>query len=161
MTHYYFRYEGSTPEPPCVEGVHWRVLKDPVKVAPSQLADLRSLLANRVDPVTCSPYTAARMEADGSVHANRPLQLRRPSHLLVFCECVDWEPSLSTDQVFCTLPPEERGVVTRSKEPTPVPNTTPVPTMDKAISCECSSEKSQYLCQLFQHIFPNRSPVCP
>ena len=165
-THYYFRYEGSTPEPPCVEGVHWRVLKDPVTVAPSQINELQSLLANRIDPDTCQPYTAARVEPDGSVHANRPLQRTRPSHLVVYCECVDWDPNLNTDKEYCNLSPEERGVVTRTKRPTEAPATanptvflTPPPSHVPGL-CECPTDESTYLCNLFQFVYPSSPAAC-
>ena len=130
-------------------------------MAPSQITELNNLLANRVDPETCQPYTAAQVDMDGSVRASRPLQLRRPSHLLVFCECVDWEPNLSTDEEFCNLPPEERGVVLRTKEPTIAPDSSnsPPPTTNLDGDCDCRTEKSQYLCELYQLIHPDRSPV--
>lgn len=161
-THYYFRYEGSTPEPPCISGgiVHWRVLKDPIVVAPSQIAQLQSLLVNRVDPNTCQPYTAARIDSDGSVNVNRPIQWRRPSHKLVYCECTDWESKGNLDKEYCKLPPGERGVIPRTERPT-TPTTTPpsfAPTPDL---CLCSSEKSRYLCQLSQLIRPDETPSCP
>ena len=163
-THYYFRYEGSTPEPPCIEGVHWRVLKDPIIVAPSQIEELKSLLTNRVDPATCQPYTAARVEADGSVHVNRPLQRRRPSHKLVYCECLDWESKGTLDKEYCKLPPKERGVIPRTEKPT----ASSLPTIlrpslapsQQPNSCECPTEKSRYLCELSQLIRPDETPTC-
>ena len=165
-THYYFRYEGSEPEPPCVEGVHWRVLKNPVTVAPSQIAALENLLANRIDPNTCLPYTAVRIEADGSVHNNRPIQKRRPSHLVVYCECEDWESNTLSDKKYCSLPPEERGVIVRTKKPigpkTRSPTTTPTasPTFTSEECNNCPAGKSRYLCRLFEVLHPDETPFC-
>lgn len=159
-THYYFRYEGSTAEPPCIEGVHWRVLKDPIVVAPSQIAEIQDLLVNRVDPNTCQPYTAARVESDGSVHVNRPLQRRRPAHKLVYCECVDWESKGNLDKQYCKLPPEERGVIPRTEQPSaPFPTTVP-PSVAPSETCQCPSEKSRYLCELLKLIRPSETPIC-
>ncbi|GAA4933728.1 carbonic anhydrase [Streptomyces coeruleoprunus] len=38
-----YRYEGSLTTPPCTEGVKWTVLKDPVRVAPDQVAAYKAL----------------------------------------------------------------------------------------------------------------------
>ena len=116
-THYYFRYEGSTLEPPCVQTVHWRVMRVPIKVAPSQIRALETLLSERIDPETCEKDTAGRPRADNStaVDVNRPLQTSRPSHKLVYCECEDWESNLPADREYCSLSKAERGVFDFSK----------------------------------------------
>lgn len=111
-TEYYFRYEGSQGVPPCQEVVHWRVMKDPIKVAPRQIELLEKLTKRRIDPVTCERDTAARKRMDGSgkVDNTRPIQLTTRKHKVVFCECVDWESKKAADQEWCRLPMEERGV---------------------------------------------------
>lgn len=130
-TEYYFRYEGSQGVPPCLEEVHWRVMKDPIRVAPSQIAWLERLTANRIDPTTCEPSTAGRRrdpsdENNITVDVNRPIQSTTNSHKLVFCECVDWPSRRKRDQEWCKLPISERGVFHYKKSnitntPTPAP----------------------------------------
>jgi hypothetical protein len=79
---YYFRYQGSMPEPPCLETVHWRVMRLPIKVAPSQIRALEDLLSQRIDPSTCEAFTAGRPRGGDStaVDVSRPLQSTRPIH---------------------------------------------------------------------------------
>lgn len=102
------------PEPPCFEGVHWRVLKDAIKVAPSQLRALEKLLANRLDPVTCERYTAGRRRFPNRdperLAVNRPLQTVTEKHNLVYCECADFVSRAENDQAYCKLNMTERGV---------------------------------------------------
>jgi hypothetical protein len=100
------------PEPPCIEVVHWRVLSNPIVVAPSQLRVLHYLLRNRIDPDTCEYDTSAYIQSPEAkeVKVNRPLQKVSAGHLLVYCECADWKPKGDKDSVFCDLPLEERGV---------------------------------------------------
>lgn len=125
-TEYYFRYEGSQGVPPCHEVVHWRVMKEPIKVAPSQIDQLENLIKDRLDPVTCERDTAGRKRQDGSdkVDVNRPIQLTTHKHKLVFCECVDWESKKPGDLEWCKLPMEQRGVMPRIV-PTKAPSSTP------------------------------------
>jgi Eukaryotic-type carbonic anhydrase len=119
MKQFYFRYEGSTVEPPCIETTHWRVLSNPIKVSPSQLRALHYLLKERIDPNTCEPDTAAfrqSPEAD-QVKVNRPIQTPSEFHQLVYCECSDWKPKGEKDQAFCELPRRDRGVLIYAGEP--------------------------------------------
>ena len=137
------------------------MLKDPITVAPSQIAEIQNLLVNRVDPNTCQPFTAARVESDGSVHVNRPLQRRRPTHKVVYCECIDWESKGTLDKQYCTLSDEERGVIPRTERPsaptTMNPSMAPTKVLDP---CQCSTEKSRYLCELSKLIRPDETPIC-
>ena len=112
MLQYYFRYEGSLPEPPCFETVHWRVLKNPVRVSPAQIEELDRLIAHRIDPLTCKRETAGKMRRPGSkkVDVNRRIQTRTREHKLVFCECVDWESANREDRAWCEKSMKERGV---------------------------------------------------
>lgn len=117
---YYFRYQGSVIEPPCIgesgfkrrSFVHWRVLKDPIKVAPRQLTALDRLIANRIDPDTCEPYTAGKKRTRNGwrVDVNRPIQTTTDAHRLVFCECRDWRSRAPNDVEYCNLSFEARGV---------------------------------------------------
>lgn len=110
---YYFRYKGSAIEPPCFEEVHWRVLKDPIKVSPRQIRLLERLISNRVDPDTCESYTAGVLRNQNSwrVNVNRPIQTTTEEHRLVYCECVDWNSRAVNDEAYCALSFEERGVI--------------------------------------------------
>lgn len=45
-----YRYEGSLTTPPCTEGVAWTVLKDPVEVAPDEVAAYRKLFRKNNRP---------------------------------------------------------------------------------------------------------------
>jgi hypothetical protein len=104
-------------EPPCFNtGVHWRVLKDAIRVAPNQIRTLERLMARRLNPETCEREGAGKIR-EGRLFgqpirrdAARPLQATSNRHRLVFCECEDWESNLPADQDYCRLPPEVRGV---------------------------------------------------
>jgi len=102
------------PEPPCFEGVHWRVLKNPIKVAPSQLRALQNLISDRLNPDTCLKETAGvpRFPGARKVLVNRPIQTTTRKHKLVYCECIDWESKSESDQAYCNLTMAERGVST-------------------------------------------------
>ena len=104
-TEYYFRYEGSMPEPPCFEGVHWRVLRKPIKVSPGQLRRLRNLLSNRLNPLTCEKETAGKPQSPESnkVLVNRPIQTMTRRHKFVYCECADWLPKSLEDRSYCNI----------------------------------------------------------
>jgi len=47
----YYRYEGSLTTPPCTEGVHWIVLKDPVTVSGEDLAQFHERIHFNARPV--------------------------------------------------------------------------------------------------------------
>jgi hypothetical protein len=92
------------PEPPCIEGVHWRVLSSPIQVSPRQLRALHYLLKHRIDPDTCSAYTAAQVQpSDGEVKANRPIQTTTKRHKLVYCDCSTWKPQGDKDRATCEM----------------------------------------------------------
>ena len=99
------------PEPPCFEGVHWRVLKEPIKVSNKQLQAIHRLLKERIDPVTCKKETAAepRGRSGEKVGVNRPIQTTTAKHKAVYCECLDWDPNGEADQAHCALTLEDRG----------------------------------------------------
>lgn len=74
-TEYYFRYEGTQPVPPCRDQVHWRVMKDPMRVHPRQIMELNRLLAWRLDPGSCQKETAGVLSNDGdTVDVSRDIQ---------------------------------------------------------------------------------------
>jgi Eukaryotic-type carbonic anhydrase len=122
-TEYYFRYEGSQTVPPCFsQAVHWRVMKDSIRVAPQQIQQLEQLIARRMNPSTCRLDTAGAIRAGYHgkslklVDVNRPLQITYPAHKAVFCECSNWESKIEKDRLWCKLPREERGVLPHWKE---------------------------------------------
>ena len=47
----HYRYEGSLTTPPCTEGVHWAVLKDPVTVSTEDLAQFHERIRFNARPV--------------------------------------------------------------------------------------------------------------
>ena len=40
----YFLYNGSLTTPPCTEGVHWAIMKQPIIASPEQIRHYRDLL---------------------------------------------------------------------------------------------------------------------
>jgi hypothetical protein len=107
-------------EPPCLVGTHWRVLKNAVRVAPSQLRELERLLRTRIDPITCQRNSTAgalvtARSATGvqfpSIAVNRPLQTTSQNHKAVYCECIDWESKSEDDLAYCRLRATQRGVL--------------------------------------------------
>ena len=110
-TEYYYRYEGTQMVPPCFERVHYRVMKDPIRIHPDQLTELERLLAWRISPKgsefnECERDTAGRERPGSSGNAvdlNRPLQSRHNVHYKVFCECGDWDSKWQEDRDWCEL----------------------------------------------------------
>ncbi|WP_238947600.1 carbonic anhydrase [Caldimonas brevitalea] len=47
----YFDYEGSLTTPPCSEGVHWMVLREPVRLSPRHIKAFRRLYGSNARPV--------------------------------------------------------------------------------------------------------------
>lgn len=47
----YYDFDGSLTTPPCSEGVHWMVLREPVKVQPRHIKAFRQLYAQNARPV--------------------------------------------------------------------------------------------------------------
>jgi len=104
-TEYYFRYEGTQMYPPCWEVVHWRVLKDPIRVHPRQIAELNRLLAWRRSPSgdnRCDLDTAGEVSSNGqTVDLSRRTQYYHLQHRQVFCECKDWPSKFEGDKEWC------------------------------------------------------------
>jgi len=104
-TEYYYRYEGTQMVPPCWEVVHWRVMKDPIKVHKRQIRELNRLLAWRRSPSganRCQPDTAGVLSRNGKrVALNREIQYYHTQHRKVFCECKDWPSKFEGDQEWC------------------------------------------------------------
>jgi carbonic anhydrase len=59
--HGYYAYMGSLTTPPCSEGVHWQVLKQPVELSKGQLASFRKLYAMNARPL--QPLNGRAVEA--------------------------------------------------------------------------------------------------
>jgi len=101
-TEYYYRYEGSQVVPPCYDTVHWRPMKDPLRVHKRQIAELQRLLAWRLNPKTCEVDTAGVLSDDGNtIKANREIQYFHDTHRMVFCECKDWPSKFEGDKEWC------------------------------------------------------------
>jgi len=113
-TEYYFRYEGSQMVPPCFETVHYRIMKDPIRIHPDQLAELERLLAWRIAPKgstidECKRDTAGKERPGGNaVDLNRPVQSYSNIHRKVFCECGDWDSKFKEDRAWCELDQQTR-----------------------------------------------------
>lgn len=101
-TEYYYRYEGTQLVPPCWEVVHWRVMKDPIRVHKRQIAELNRLLAWRLNPDTCESDTAGVVSPDGNtVDLSREVMYDHSLHRKVFCECPAWPSQFPGDQEWC------------------------------------------------------------
>ena len=102
-TEYYFRYEGSMTVPPCYTVNHWRVMKDPIRVAKHQITELERLLAWRING-QCKADTAGKARKDNpdAVDVNRPLQELEKGHRSVFCECQDWPSKFPAERAWCS-----------------------------------------------------------
>jgi hypothetical protein len=115
-TEYFYRYEGTQMVPPCYEKVHYRVMKDPIRIHPDQLAELERLLAWRIAPKgsefnECQRDSAGPDRAGSSGNAvdlNRPLQSYSNIHRKVFCECGDWDSKFQGDKDWCELDQQTR-----------------------------------------------------
>jgi len=101
-TEYYHRYEGTQLVPPCWEVVHWRILKDPIRVHSRQIKELNRLMAWRLNKDTCQLDTAGVISSDGStINASRETMYYESPHRMVFCECKDWPSHFPSDQEWC------------------------------------------------------------
>jgi len=101
-TEYYYRYEGTMLVPPCWEVVHWRVMKDPIRVHPRQIKELNRLLAWRRNPDSCEGDTAGNLSNSGNtVDLSRTTNHYHSLHRKVFCECKDWPSKFPGDQQWC------------------------------------------------------------
>ncbi|KAG7343367.1 Eukaryotic-type carbonic anhydrase [Nitzschia inconspicua] len=122
-TEYYFRYSGSQTIPPCYgnhidnsrSGTnHWRVMKDPIRIHPRQLKELKRLIGERISPKgslvdECMVDTAAKVTRDSetqeiiNIEAARPLQEWNNVHFKTFCECKNWESKWPEDRQWCLI----------------------------------------------------------
>lgn len=101
-TEYYFRYEGTMLVPPCWEVVHWRNMKDPIRVHKRQIEEIHRLLAHRLNPDTCARETAGIVTPDGShIATSREVQYKHDQHRFVFCECPNWPSKFASDKEWC------------------------------------------------------------
>lgn len=99
---YYFRYEGTQTTPPCINKAHWRIMKDPIRVAQHQIAELERLVAWRIND-QCKADTAGKPRPDNpdAVDVARPLQSYNSIHRMVFCECQDWPSKFPQERSWC------------------------------------------------------------
>lgn len=96
-TEYYFRYSGTQTVPPCYGPFtrasrgntnHWRVMKDPIRVHPRQIAEMERLLKERIAPPddkhnACENDTAGKVDEDGHISVARPLMHNALGHYKV------------------------------------------------------------------------------
>jgi len=101
-TEYYYRYEGSMTVPPCFSVNHWRIMKDPIRVAKHQITELERLLAWRING-KCKSSTAGKERKNNpdAVDVARPLQELQKGHRMVFCECQDWPSKFPQERAWC------------------------------------------------------------
>jgi hypothetical protein len=118
-TEYYHRYHGTQTIPPCYGPLtyyshentnHWRVMKDPIRIAQRQIVELERLLKQRIAPLgavhnACQPDTAGADDPMGlaSISVARPLQQRDGEHNTVFCWCPIWASKWPEDRAWCAL----------------------------------------------------------
>ena len=114
-TEYYFRYEGTQTVPPCKDQAHFRVMKDPIVVPPTQIEELERLLIERIAPKdsefkACEPDHAGapRKNSPGKYDFVRPLQQNHKAHRMVFCECKDWKSVFEEDRRWCARGIQDR-----------------------------------------------------
>lgn len=112
-TEYYYRYEGTQAVPPCKDQVHWRIMKDPIRVARRQIEELERLQMERIAPEgsrfrECKTDHAGARRRDvngtrveGKYDFARPVQAYHKLHRKVFCECKDWKSKFPADRAWC------------------------------------------------------------
>ena len=61
--HSYYAFMGSLTTPPCSEGVHWQVLKQPVEISARQLAAFKKLYAMNARPI--QPLNGRAVDSGG------------------------------------------------------------------------------------------------
>lgn len=62
--HSYFTYEGSLTTPPCSEGVHWMVLKQPLRTSAAQVKSFRKLFPLNARPVQALNTRQVALQAE-------------------------------------------------------------------------------------------------
>jgi len=83
---FYYRYEGTLTTPPCMDNVHWRVMRTPLQISPTQLKITKYMIAAHIDE-NCQLASVGRPKTDGSceVVVNRELQKLTTKHQLTDC----------------------------------------------------------------------------
>lgn len=66
---HFWAYSGSITEPPCFEDVKWRVTDVPMTISPVQYIQMKKLLFDHVDPVSCRKTSTHHDESNA-----RPVQ---------------------------------------------------------------------------------------
>jgi Eukaryotic-type carbonic anhydrase len=119
-TEYFYRYSGTQTKPPCygrfVSGsrkqtLHWRVMKDPIRVSHRQINEMHRLIKERIAPKdsptkACKPDTGAAPDPEGDpnkVWVARPLQSFSTPHWAVFCDCASWGSKFEEDKRWCRM----------------------------------------------------------
>jgi hypothetical protein len=105
---HYYRYEGTLTTPPCMDRVHWRVMRIPLQISRMQLEVTNYMIAahlnmNNADNDNgsyCELGSVGRPKDDGTceVEVNRNLQNLSSKHKLT--DCWKWNGSKWDDEPF-------------------------------------------------------------
>ena len=119
-TEYYHRYHGTQTIPPCYGPLtynshentnHWRIMKDPIRIAKRQIVELERLLKERIAPPdavhnACQSDTAGVYDpttSNSTISVARPLQANDQEHNPTFCWCPIWASHWAEDRAWCAL----------------------------------------------------------
>jgi carbonic anhydrase len=94
MTHFYYNYAGSLTYPPCTENVDWRILQNPLYVAPAQIEQIKKLTYMYLNSNCELATVGVKLNNGCAVGVNRPLQSLSTKHELKKCDA--WVPSAKT-----------------------------------------------------------------
>ena len=83
--------------------MHWRVMRDPIRVHPRQIQEMERVIRERIaSPLEggnfcCKPDTVAGVLPDGRISVAQPIQEFTNAHAMTLCECKDWKSKWPED----------------------------------------------------------------